>query len=212
MINPSLDLAEVFPTLEPALLEAIQKHGEIKSVEEGEYLVHTGQYMNNTILVLNGLVKIYREDEEGNEYFMYYLHSGQACALTINCAVRQQNSPVVARAVHATDLIVLPVHEVENWFRDYRSWINFVLDNYRERYMDLMATLDQVAFRNMDERLEFYLKRHKDQMGTADIRITHQEIANELNSSREVISRLLKKMADQGKIVLHRYHIEVLDI
>jgi CRP/FNR family transcriptional regulator len=87
-----------------------------------------------------------------------------------------------------------------------------VLDNYRERYMDLMATLDQVAFRNMDERLEFYLKRHKEQMGTSDIRITHQEIANELNSSREVISRLLKKMADQGKIILHRYHIEVLDI
>lgn len=206
------DLYAHFPTLEPKLIEEIREHGTIKTVGEGEWLVRTGQFMNSTLLVLNGLVKVYREDDEGNEYFMYYLHSGQACALTINCAIRQQNSPVVARAVQDTELIVLPVHIVENWMREYRSWNNFVLDNYRERYLDLMQTLDHVAFRNMDERLEFYLRRHRDNMGTNDIRITHQEIANELNSSREVISRLLKKLADDGKIILHRYHIEVVNL
>ncbi|MCC7299033.1 MAG: Crp/Fnr family transcriptional regulator [Bacteroidia bacterium] len=212
MIQTDIELSKIFPNLEPALLDEIRKHGVIKTVEEGDYLVHTGQFMNSTILVCDGLVKVYREDDESNEYFMYYLHAGQACALTINCAIKQQNSPVVARAVQKTQLMVLPVHEVEKWLKEYRSWINFVLDNYRERYMDLMETLDHVAFRNMDERLEFYLRRHKENMGTNDIRITHQEIANELNSSREVISRLLKKLADSGKIALHRYHIEVLDL
>jgi CRP/FNR family transcriptional regulator, anaerobic regulatory protein len=206
------DISDVFPKLEPELIEQIRKHGTLKTVPEGEYLVHTGQYMNNTLLVLKGLVKIYREDSEGSEYFMYYLHDGQACALTINCAIRQESSPIVARAVETTELIVLPVHEVDTWFRNYRSWTNFVLDNYRDRYLDLMLVLDHVAFRNMDERLEFYLKRHRDHMGTNDIRLTHQEIANELNSSREVISRLLKKMAESGKISLHRYHIELIDL
>lgn len=212
MIDEQYKLQEVFPSLEPALIEEIRKHGTIKKVESGDYLVHTGQFMNNTLLVYEGLVKIYREDEEGNEYFMYYLRNGQACALTINCAIRQQNSPIVARAVEDTTLIVLPVHEVDQWFRQFKTWNNFVLDNYRDRYMELMQVLDHVAFRNMDERLEFYLKRHRDNMGTNDLKLTHQEIANELNSSREVISRLLKKLADEGKITLHRYHIELVDL
>jgi CRP/FNR family transcriptional regulator len=206
------DLGPVFPTLEPELIKEIQRTGTVRKVDEDEYLVHTGQFMQNTLLVLRGLVKIYREDDEGNEYFMYYLHEGQACALTINCAIRQESSPVIARAVEPTEMIVLPIQEVDQWFRKFRTWNGFVLDNYRERYLDLMQVLDHVAFRNMDERLEFYLKRHAEEMGTRDIKITHQEIANELNSSREVISRLLKKMAESGKIVLHRYHIEVLDL
>ncbi|MBS3915884.1 MAG: Crp/Fnr family transcriptional regulator [Bacteroidetes bacterium] len=212
MLDPALDIVHTFPNLEPLLVTEIQKAGTLRQVEEGEVLVRTGQFMNSTLLVYSGLVKIYREDNEGNEFFMYYLHSGQACALTINCAVRQQSSPVVARAVQATQLIVLPVSEVDQWFSRFKSWNNFVLDNYRERYMELLQTLDHVAFRNMDERLEFYLKRHSENMGTRDLKITHQEIANELNSSREVISRLLKKLADDGKIVLHRYHIEILDL
>lgn len=201
-----------FPFLEKPLIDEIVSCGSIKQVEEGEVLVRTGQFMNSTLLVLDGLVKVYREDDEGNEFFMYYLHSGQACALTINCAIRQQSSPVVARAVQPTTLAVLPVDRVDEWMRKYKTWSNFVLDSYRERYLDIMQTLDHVAFRNMDERLEFYLKRHRDNLGTSDIKLTHQEIANELNSSREVISRLLKKLENDGKIILHRHHIELVDL
>jgi CRP/FNR family transcriptional regulator len=87
-----------------------------------------------------------------------------------------------------------------------------VLDSYRQRYMDLIDAFDQVAFRHMDERLRVYLKKHSEQLKTNDIYITHQEIANELNSSREVISRLLKKMEENGEIVLHRYHLELVKL
>lgn len=206
------DLQKLYPSLEPALLDEIRNLGTLRHVKAGEMLVKTGQYMQNAMLVADGLVKVYREDDEGSEYFMYYLQPGQACALTLNCAIRQLSSPVMARAVYDTDLVVLPVQEVDRWMREYHTWGNFVLDSYRERYMDLIETLDQVAFRHMDERLEFYLKRHSRQLGTKDIRVTHQEIANELNSSREVISRLLKKMAEDGRIALHRYHIEVINL
>jgi CRP/FNR family transcriptional regulator len=89
----------------------------------------------------------------------------------------------------------------------YRSCNNYVLNSYRERFEELLVTLDHVAFRNMDERLEFYLKRQQQQMGN-DIPLTHQQIADDLNSSREVISRLLKSMEKNNRVILHRNSIE----
>lgn len=206
------DIHKLFPSLEPALLEEIKSLGSIRSVKAGDMLVKTGQFMPNTQLVADGLVKVYREDRDGHEFFMYYLQPGQACALTLNCAIRQLDSPVMAKAVQDTELITLPVHDVDRWMQQYHSWSNFVLDSYRQRYMDLIDAFDQVAFRHMDERLRIYLKKHSEQLKTTDLHITHQEIANELNSSREVISRLLKKMEENGEIVLHRYHLELVKL
>ncbi|MBL7810578.1 MAG: Crp/Fnr family transcriptional regulator [Bacteroidetes bacterium] len=207
-----MSLEERFPQLEPALLAEIKEKGTLKHVRAGDIIIKSGQYMPAAQLVLDGLLKVFREDDEGNEFFMYYIHSGQACALSINCAVRQIHSPVMARAMQDTWLISLPITDVDNWFRAYGTWDHFVLDAYRNRFDELLLTLDQIAFRNMDERLLFYLKRYQHEMKTRDVKLTHQEIANELNSSREVISRLLKKMEESGKIRLHRYHIEIVDL
>jgi CRP/FNR family transcriptional regulator len=206
------DIHKLFPTLEPALIEEIKNLGSIRSVKAGDMLVKTGQFMPNTQLVAEGLVKVYREDQDGHEFFMYYLKPGQACALTLNCAIRQLDSPVMAKAVLDTQLIALPVQDVDRWMQQYHTWSHFVLDSYRQRYMDLIDAFDQVAFRHMDERLRIYLRIHSEQLKTKDIYLTHQEIANELNSSREVISRLLKKMEETGDIILHRYHLELVKL
>ncbi|NBP06400.1 MAG: Crp/Fnr family transcriptional regulator [Bacteroidetes bacterium] len=206
------DIHKLFPTLEPALIEEIKNLGSIRSVKAGDMLVKTGQFMPNTQLVAEGLVKVYREDQDGHEFFMYYLKPGQACALTLNCAIRQLDSPVMAKAVQDTQLIALPVQDVDRWMQQYHTWSHFVLDSYRQRYMDLIDAFDQVAFRHMDERLRIYLRIHSEQLKTKDIYLTHQEIANELNSSREVISRLLKKMEENGDIILHRYHLELVKL
>jgi CRP/FNR family transcriptional regulator len=210
--SQNLNVAKYFPSLEDALVEELNKYGHVRTAKKGEVLVKTGQFIVDSLLVLDGLIKVYREDEEGNEFFMYYLQQGQACALTMNCAIRQEKSPVIAIAVQETKLLSLPLQMLDEWMRKYPSWNHFVLDNYRTRYMDLLQSFDQVAFRHMDERLEYYLKRYADKLKISDIEVTHQEIANELNSSREVISRLLKKLADDGKIRLHRYHIEIVNL
>jgi CRP/FNR family transcriptional regulator len=118
----------------------------------------------------------------------------------------------MAKAVLDTQLIALPVQDVDRWMQQYHTWSHFVLDSYRQRYMDLIDAFDQVAFRHMDERLRIYLRIHSEQLKTKDIYLTHQEIANELNSSREVISRLLKKMEETGDIILHRYHLELVKL
>jgi CRP/FNR family transcriptional regulator len=174
--------------------------------------MHTGQYFRVTMLIITGLVKVYREDGEGNEFFMYYLHPGQACALSMVCATRQQTSQVMIKAVKDTAVMAIPLLYMDAWMTKYKSWYHFVLETYRSRFEELLVTLDHVAFRAMDERLEFYLRQHRQTLQKDIIEINHQQIADELNSSREVISRLLKKMEQKGSIKLHRNAIEIIQL
>jgi CRP/FNR family transcriptional regulator len=157
--------------------------------------------------VIEGIVKIYREDDEGNEFFIYYLEPGQACALSMVCASRQETSEIMAVAVTDTQVLTIPFNITDEWMTKYKSWNNFVLSSYRQRFEELLVTLDHVAFRNMDERLEFYLKRQAEKLGN-NLQLTHQQIAEDLNSSREVISRLLKNMEKNKRLVLNRSSIE----
>jgi CRP/FNR family transcriptional regulator, anaerobic regulatory protein len=198
---------EIFPSFEPSLLEDLQDKGFTHVFKEGETLVKKGQYFKSALIVIEGLVKIYRGDEEGNEFFIYYLEPGQACALSMVCASRQETSEIMAIAVKDTTVLAVPFVIVEEWMTKYKSWNNYVLSTYRDRFEELLVTLDQVAFRNMDERLEFYLKRQAEQFGS-HLSLTHQQIADDLSSSREVISRLLKNMEKNKRVLLHRNSIE----
>ncbi|MBK8556292.1 MAG: Crp/Fnr family transcriptional regulator [Lewinellaceae bacterium] len=190
----------------------MEAKGRIRQVQAGDRLLETGQQINNTVVVLDGLVKLYREDQEGNEFFMYHLESGQACALSMICALNQRSSAVSAKAVTDSTLLIVPIDYMDEWTRRYSSWYRFVVGTFRARFEELLLTIDHVAFRNMDKRLEFYLKRHGDTQKENMLQMTHAEIAQELNSSREVITRLLRKLADQGKIKLHRAAIEIVDL
>lgn len=190
----------------------MEANGQEKVFAEDESLMRTGQYFRNTMLILDGLVKIYREDDQGNEYFMYYLGPGQACALSMVCAVKSEASQIMARTVKETRVLAIPLQFMDEWMRKYKSWYHFVLETYRSRFEELLVTIDHIAFRAMDERLEFYLKKHQQTLGTDTIDISHQQIADELNSSREVISRLLKKMEQMGKVRLQRNSIQILNL
>lgn len=203
---------KLFPNFEKELVEAIEKNAEIKHCKAGEHLMRTGQYFKNTMLIVEGLVKVYREDTEGNEFFMYYLQPGQACALSMICASKQETSEIMAKAVNDTEVIAVPLQLMDEWMAKYKSWYHFVLETYRSRFEEMLVTVDHIAFRSMDERLEFYLQKHQQTLHSNIIFINHQTIADELNSSREVISRLLKKMEQRGKVKLHRNSIELIEV
>lgn len=205
-------LPQLFPSFEKELQQELQEQGEIRHFKAGEQLMRKGQYFRSTMLILGGLVKVYREDDEGNEFFMYYLQPGEACALSMICAAEHKPSAIMAKTVKDTEVIAVPLEYMDQWMTRYKSWYHFVLGTYRSRFEELLNTIDHVAFRGMDERLEFYLKKHRETLHTDIITINHQEIANELNSSREVISRLLKKMEQLGKVRLHRNAIEIIKI
>lgn len=199
----------VFADFEPNLLEALIDNSIVKSFDANEGIIRTGQFMPSTVLVLEGRVKVYRDSDDGSEFFLYYLTPGQACAVSMSCAARMESSQITAIATESTKLIMFPVQTMNEWMKEYRSWYEFVISTYRKRFDEVLNVLDHVAFRGMDERLEFYLKNQWKSCGCSDIPINHQTIAQDLNSSREVISRLLKKMEQRNMLALHRNHIEI---
>ncbi|MBI1781706.1 MAG: Crp/Fnr family transcriptional regulator [Sphingobacteriales bacterium] len=209
----NLDLRTAFPNFENKLIENLEDKAEIKVFEPGEILMKTGQYFKSILLIVDGLIKVYREDEEGHEYFIYYLQPGQACALSMMSATRQEKSEVLGKVVNRTTVIAIPLEYMDQWMHDYKSWYNFVLETYRKRFEELLITLDHTAFRNMDEKLIFYLKREQLIHHTSILTINNTEVAQELNSSREVISRLMKKLAERGMIKqLKNQLIEIVNL
>jgi CRP/FNR family transcriptional regulator len=209
MIN-KIPTHTLFPSFDQGLLKSILEHSTIVDAEVGTVLMRTGQYIKNTVLVTKGKIKIYREDDEGKEFFMYYLLPGQACAISMICATKSEKSQIMARVVEDAELILIPLKLMDKWMTEHKSWYEFVVDTYRNRFEEVLIVIDSIAFRSMDERLEFYLKRNAKTNQTNHIQVSHQIIANDLSSTREVISRLLKKMEQRGLVKLHRSHIELL--
>ena len=206
------DLAKHFPTFEKELLSEILEAAEIKTVNADEVIVRSGQNIRAAILVVDGLVKIYREDEDGDEYFLYYLDEGKACAISLVCALGKGTSSVRAKAVNESTILIVPPQYVDEWVGKYKSWAQFAINSYRERFEELLQIIDHIAFKNMDERLVFYLRRHQEQLHTNLIYTSFTEIAQELNSSREVISRLMKKLSEKGAVYLHGTHVRIIDL
>lgn len=207
-----MDWKKLFPQFEPELIEILDKNALERSFHAGEIIVRTGQYIKSTVLVLSGRIKIYRQNDEGSEFLIYYLGPGEACAVSLICALQSQTSEITAKAVEDTEVIMLPVQLMDELMSKFKSWSHFVIQTYRNRFDEMLTVIDNIAFKNMDERLEFYLKRCKTDSGKSILNLTHQEIADDLNSSREVISRLLKKLEQLGKIKLNRNSIEIIDL
>lgn len=200
----------LFPHFEPALKQILIENGTLKTFSDGEMLMQTGQNMRSTMLIVEGLVKLYREGDDGNEFFMYYLQPGDACALSMICATKQETSQVMAKAVESAKGLMIPISLMDTLMKEYKSWYYFVLETYRSRFEELLSVIDNIAFKSMDERLDFYLSKQHQELKTRTLTITHGQIANDLNSSREVISRLLKKMEQRGEVILYRNYIEYL--
>ena len=197
-----------FPFFSSSLIQEVENNSTSHSFAAGEILMRTGQFIKSTVLVLSGKIKVYREGEDGGEFLMYYLQPGQACALSMICALRSEASQIMAMVDEDAELLMIPLDVMDKWMLEHRTWYEFVLGTYRSRFDDILEVVDNIAFKSMDERLEFHLKRVFTATGSRLINQSHQEIASELNTSREVISRLLKKMEQLGKVKLNRNQIE----
>ena len=183
------EIRNIFPLLERELVNELAEQGERKQFAAGETLMRQGQYFRSTMIILSGLVKIYREDEKGDEVFMYYLGPGKACALSMICALKQEASEILAKAVTETEVLSIPLKKMDEWMTKYKSWSQYVLGSYRERFEELLETIDHIAFRNMDERLVFYLKRHQETLKKNIIPITHTSTAKPKSDVIEMIVR-----------------------
>jgi len=194
-----------FPFLrEPELIKEIVKEGSLEFAHAGEIIMEVGRYIKSVPLIVRGSIRIMREDYDGRELFLYYLKTGQACAVSLTCCMANEQSSIRAIADEDTELVKIPIEFIDLWTSKYTSFKNFVMNTYRLRYEELLQTIDSIAFLRMDERLWKFIKEKAKTLNTKEIHITHQEIAEALHSTREVISRLLKQLEKKGKITLSR--------
>ena len=198
--------------LETELLKEISEIGRIKNVEAGEKLIEIGNQINFMPLLLEGAIKIMREDEKGEDLILYYLERGDTCALTLNCCLGNAKSEIRAIAETQTKVIMIPINKMEEWMGKYKTWQNFILQSYQSRMKEMLEAIDTIAFLNMDARLLKHLKDKAMVNGDDVIRTTHQELAMDLHTSRVVVSRLLKKLEKENKIKLNRNTIAVLEL
>ncbi|MES2519389.1 MAG: Crp/Fnr family transcriptional regulator [Bacteroidota bacterium] len=196
---------------EASLLQELAQVGNYMEVEEGFVLMRPGGYIRSVPILISGSVKILRADSEGREALLYYLGGLDSCAMSLTCCLDRRQSEITAIADEKTRLIAIPVEKIDEWITKYSSWKQFVFMTYQKRFEDLLGAIDQIAFHKLDERLLGLLNRKSKQCGCTIFNITHEELGQELATSREVISRLLKQLERLGRVKLSRNKIELLD-
>ncbi|WKK75813.2 Crp/Fnr family transcriptional regulator [Marivirga salinae] len=195
---------------EPELKEEILKSGRLKKAKAGQTVITPDDETQEMPLVMSGLLRVMRNDDNGNEVFLYYLEGGETCAMSITCCLEGKRSSFHVIAEEDSELWMMPVTNLDNWITKYPSFRRFVFNSYQTRFDELLQTIDSMVFMKLDERLYNYLLDKKIASGSFEIKKTHQQIANELNTSRVVISRLLKKLEKEDKIEQRRNYIEIL--
>jgi CRP/FNR family transcriptional regulator len=197
---------------EVSLLEELVQFGSYMEVEEGYILMKPGGFIRSVPIIIRGSIKILRADQDGREALLYYIGGLDSCAMSLTCCLNHRHSEITAIAEEKTELILIPVEKIEEWMTKYTSWKQFVFTTYQKRFEDLLGAIDQIAFRKLDERLLGLLKRKSKQCDCTVFNITHEELGQELATSREVISRLLKQLERLGHVKLSRNKIELLNI
>ncbi|KGO84543.1 Crp/Fnr family transcriptional regulator [Flavobacterium beibuense F44-8] len=196
---------------EEALIKEIAEVSTLVEFEEGDKLIDIGEYIRRMPLLLTGAIKILREDRDEGDLLLYFLEKGDTCAMTLACCMGDTRSEIRAIAENSGSLAMIPVNKMEEWLGKYKSWRNFVFTSYNKRLSEMLNAVDNLAFMKMDERLLNYLNEKAKVNNSDIINNTHQEIAYELNTSRVVVSRLLKAFENEGKIKLNRNNIVLLN-
>ncbi|HOK26536.1 MAG TPA: Crp/Fnr family transcriptional regulator [Bacteroidales bacterium] len=213
MNNPNRDIIKnVFPFFEDELVSELIRVSVYKKVKEGEDILEEGNYIKSFPLVLSGCLRVSRMNDEGNELLLYYLRQGELCAMALTCCIGMQKSNIIITAIESSEILAVPVDKPEKWMGEYRTWKEFMMYSYRKRFEELLDTIDAIAFRQMDERLiRFFMELYRS-TGRTVFKGTHNEIAIQLNTSREVISRLLSRLEKENKVVTRRNLIDYTNL
>ncbi|MCK5066285.1 MAG: Crp/Fnr family transcriptional regulator [Bacteroidales bacterium] len=197
-----------FPFFESGLRSAISEAGTFREFEAGQELIREDQYIKSFPIVLSGMIRVCRTDDTGNELLLYYLRPGEVCTVSLICCMDRTRSRVKAVTEVETTTIVVPVELLDNWMTKYQTWKEYVMRSMQMRFDELLNALDSIAFLKMDERLEKFFTDRYSSTGSMIFEGSHHDVAMAMNSSREVISRLLKQMEKKGLIKLSRGRID----
>jgi CRP/FNR family transcriptional regulator len=193
------------------IINNISDTASIQTFKKHDIIIDIGQELNFIPVLIEGNIKVLREDTNGDELLLYVLETGDTCAMSLTCCMAKSVSKIRAIADEDVTVIMIPIENMRLWFNTNESWRNFILQSYQVRFDEMLETIDTLAFMKMDERLFKYLTDHVKLTASTTLEITHQEIAEDLHTSRVVISRLLKQLEKEDKIQLGRNRISVLE-
>jgi len=206
-------IKELFPVFsQTELIDEIVEKGQYMSLPSKTPILSAGSVIQAIPIVFSGSLKVVREEQSGQSVFLYYIREGESCALTLSSCLKRETSSAIAYTESETQLVALPVESVYNFVRRYPSWNDFVIQTFNSRFEELLQLVDNVCFQKIDSRLIKYLNTSCTLLKTKELTISHQEIANDLATSREVISRLLKQLEKKGGVKLSRGKLTVLDL
>jgi CRP/FNR family transcriptional regulator len=203
-------ITAAFPDFSEDFKSLLISKGKIEKLKAGDTLISIGDTSKKIPLIVKGSIKVMREDQEGNELFLYYLNEGQTCAMSLNCAMINTHSEIHAIAEDDAVVISLAADIAGEWFSTNAEWQRLILETYQMRFKEMLSTIDGIAFLQLDERVLKYLQQKRALNEGKELTLTHQQIAADLNSSREVISRVLKILEKKEKLVLGRNKIKLL--
>jgi len=196
---------------EPALVKEMHQFGEVKFFKEGDIIMDYGKYIRMMPLIIKGTIKVFRMDENGKEILLYYLSSNESCSMAYSCCVEAKKSEIKAIAEDDVELLAIPHIKLDEWLCKYPSWKSYIMHSFNERFLEMLKSIESIAFHKLDERLIHYLKEKQRLSGSSVIKVSHYVIADELATSRVVVSRLLKQLENDGKILLYRNEIKLLN-
>ncbi len=208
-MQPTTDVFKklnIFP--EPDLQKEIIQHGKILKANKGDVLVKEGQFLNFLPIVIEGKLRVYRQNED-REILLYYVSQGQTCMMSLSSAYFSYTSAANGMAMEPTEILVLPAHLIAEWQLKYSSWNRYIISTFRSRYDELLDAFGNVAFKPMNLRITEYLKHRIKNEGSSKVAISHQVLANELGTTRVVVSRILKQMEKEKSLTLHRGYIQL---
>lgn len=197
----------LFQTL---LKDEVATYGQLKKFPAGSVILQEDSYIKAIPLVLNGSLKVMRTDQDGHEILLYYIIPGESCIMSFLGGIHNETSKIKAVVEEDAEILFIPVEKASEWVKKFPEWSDFIFKLYHKRFEELLTAVNAIAFQKLDERLLQLLKQKSDLYQTREIKITHQQLADELGTAREAVSRVMKQMENEGLVSMSRNKVTLL--
>lgn len=194
----------------PELVEKLYQYGITKTYHEGDIILDENSSIRSIPIVMKGMMKVIRTEEDGREILLYYIKAGESCIMSFLGGMHNEKSIVKAEVEDDTEILFLPIDKVSLFIKEYPEWLDYIFRLYHKRFEELLDIINAIAFKKVDERLLNLLQKKSELSNSSTIIITHEQLANELGTARVVVSRLLKQLEEEGQLKLGRNKIQLL--
>ncbi|AZB20264.1 Crp/Fnr family transcriptional regulator [Chryseobacterium indologenes] len=194
----------------PDLVKKLHRFGVLKNYREGDIILDENASIRSIPIVMKGMIKVIRTEEDGREILLYYIKAGESCIMSFLGGMHNEKSIVKAEVEEDSEVLFLPLDKVSLFIKEHPDWLDYIFRLYHKRFEELLDIINAIAFKKVDQRLLNLLHKKSELTGSDTIQTTHEQLANELGTARVVVSRLLKQLEEEGKLKLGRNKILLL--